>query len=91
MQDLSIIESAHAAKVLVLCLREGDMPKGMIYQKIPKNKTVLQSRIKELVDAGLLNEEEKFDPFRKIISLTPKGRKVAEHLAAIEGILREEP
>lgn len=89
MQDLSVIEGAHATKVLVLCLREGEIPKGIIYQKLQKNTTVLQSRIKELVDAGLLNEEERPDPFRKMISLTPTGRRVAEKLAEIEEILAE--
>lgn len=89
MQDLSVIESARVAKVLVLCLREGEMPKGIIYQKLQKNTTVLQSRIKELVDAGLLREEERSDPYRKMISLTEKGLAVAEKLKEIEDILSE--
>lgn len=91
MENLSIIEESHAAKVLVLCLQEGEIAKGIVYQKLQKNTTVLQSRIKQLVDAGLLSEElQKRDGTQaRILTLTPRGRRVAEHLKAIDGILSE--
>jgi DNA-binding MarR family transcriptional regulator len=45
-------------------------------------------RVAELLEAGLITEvQEDAKPFRKFIELTPEGRKVAEHLTAIEKIL----
>lgn len=92
MQDLSVIEEAHAAKVLVTCLKEGDIAKSVLYGILQKNNQVIQARIESLVSARLLTEtEQKIDgAWKKIISLTPKGQQVAEHLRAIEEILSEE-
>ena len=91
MQDLSIIEEAHAAKVLVTCLRQGDIAKSVLYGILQKNNQVIQARIEKLVSARLLTEtEQKVDgAWKKMISLTPKGRRVADHLQAIEEILAE--
>lgn len=90
MQDIEKIEQAHAVKVLLRVLKEETIPKSMLYQKIGKNTDVLSKRIEELKAIGLLNEEEvRTDALRKMISLTEKGRRVAEHLQAIEDILGE--
>lgn len=90
MQDVERIEQAHAVKVLLRVLKDEPIPKSMLYQKIGKNTDVLSKRIEELKAIGLLNEEEvRTDALRKMISLTPKGRRVAEKLSEIEDILAE--
>lgn len=90
MQDLSFLERAHATRLLRVCLREGPMPKSILYQIMQGTPNVMQARIRELVDAGMLSEVmEDHTPYRKIISLTPKGRRVAEKLAEIDNILAE--
>lgn len=47
-------------------------------------------RVNDLEKAGLVvSVREDKKPFRKYISLTPRGLKVAKHLRAIEEILSE--
>ena len=85
-----VLEGRLAVKIL-LVLREEKEPiiKGNLLPKVTKGTGTAMSRIKELHEAGLIIEEqEQQRPFRKFIDLTPKGRQVAEHLAAIEGILQ---
>lgn len=47
-------------------------------------------RKEELVELGLLVEKKEEDfPFRILCELTPKGRRIAEHLRAIQQILEK--
>lgn len=85
------LEATHAIKILIILYFEGKMIKGVLASYVAKGTVSVQSRVDELVKLGLITEErEDTRPFRKFVELTPKGRAVAEHLAAIEGILRDE-
>jgi DNA-binding HxlR family transcriptional regulator len=87
-----VLEGRLAVKIL-LVLKDEKEPiiKGNLLPKVTKGTGTAMARIKELQEAGLIIEEqEQQRPFRKFVQLTPKGRAVAEHLAAIEGILRED-
>ena len=87
-----ILEGRLAVRILLVLLEQREpIMKGNLLPKVTRGTGTAMSRIKELQDAGLLTEEqEQQRPFRKFIELTPKGRAVAEHLAAIEGILGEQ-
>lgn len=88
----SLLEVTHAVTVLLVLMDEGPMIKSVLSQKITTNNQSIQKRIKELVDNGLISETvEDEHPYRHRIELTPRGHAVAEHLAAIEEILRESP
>ena len=66
------------------------MIKGNLTSYLSTGSKAVADRVAELLAAGLVTEEqEQQRPFRKFVSLTPKGRAVAEKLADIEGILRE--
>ena len=87
-----VLEGRLAVKILLVLLEETEpIMKGNLLPKVTKGTGTAMARIKELQDAGLvIEEQEQQRPFRKFVELTPKGRAVAEHLAAIEGILRDE-
>ena len=85
-----VLEDRHAVSIL-LTLLDAREPyiKGVLTSVLSTGSRTVPDRIKDLEDAGLITEEqEQQRPFRKFIDLTPKGRQVAEHLAAIEGILQ---
>ena len=85
--DLEVLEQKHAMKVLVYLL-ENDMYKGELTSKITVGSASVQSRVAELVEKDLVREEmQKVKPFRKILSLTDKGRRVAELVKEIENLL----
>lgn len=85
--SLEILEQKHAMKILVHLL-DGDMYKGELTSKITVGSSSILSRVEDLVDNGLITEEvQKTRPFRKTLSLTEKGRSVAELIREIEGLL----
>ena len=66
------------------------MFRSTLYTRVAKGTNTARYRVDELLEAGLLTEEvSQFPPLSKRIGLTEKGRRVAEHVAAIEEILRE--
>lgn len=68
------------------------MAKGVLYQKMQKNNEVLRKKVEDLIHAKLMIEErvkDDKDDWVKMLSLTPKGRRVAEKLRDIEQILSE--
>lgn len=79
-----------AMRILLVLLREGDMFRSILYNRVAKGVNTARFRVDELLEAGLLTEEvSQFPPLSKRIGLTEKGRKVAEHVAEIEQILEE--
>lgn len=87
LQRLEILEQKHALKVLVL-LREKDMFKGELASKIIIGTASIQARVQDLVELGLISEEpQPVKPFKKILSLTEKGREIADLVAQIESKL----
>jgi DNA-binding MarR family transcriptional regulator len=89
MYKSEILEERLAIGVLLTLYREGKpMQKGVLVSKLAKAATTVNYRVSELLGAGLITEvQEETRPFRKFVELTPRGKKVAKHLAAIEDIL----
>ena len=64
--------------------------KGELASQITIGTASVQSRVENLKQLGLLNEEEmKVKPFKKLISLTEKGSLVANHIKTIEEYLEQ--
>lgn len=87
---MSKLESTMAMRILLVLLREGDMFRSILYNRVAKGVNTARFRVDELLEAGLLTEEvSQFPPLSKRIGLTDKGRRVAEHVAEMERILEE--
>lgn len=87
LEKLEILEQKHALKVLII-LREKEMFKGELASKITIGTASIQARVQDLVELGLIQEEpQSVKPFKKILSLTPKGREVADLVALIDSKL----
>jgi DNA-binding MarR family transcriptional regulator len=89
MYKSEILEERLAIGVLLtLYNEERPMQKGILVSKLAKAAATVNYRVAEFLEAGLITEvQEDARPFRKFIGLTPRGKKVAKHLAAIEDIL----
>ncbi|QLH74971.1 MAG: hypothetical protein HPY73_05650 [Methanomassiliicoccales archaeon] len=74
---------------ILYCLHQnGRMVKSVLYSRLEKSNKTIQPRVDEMVATGLISETiEERPPKRKWVELTEKGRKVAEKLEEIEGIL----
>ncbi len=76
-------------KVLILLLNKSPIGKSGVYTELEKSNKTVQPRIDKMVDSGLISAKSIAKPFGMIkLSLTPKGRQVAEKLAEIEKILK---
>ncbi|MDH7509376.1 MAG: hypothetical protein QHH00_08330 [Methanomassiliicoccales archaeon] len=88
---LEILENTYALRILVVLKRKGPLFRSILYNLISKSTGAPRIRVDELIEAGLLEEKiSTVPPFTKTVSLTEKGKKVAEKVAEIEEILREE-
>jgi DNA-binding MarR family transcriptional regulator len=89
MYNSQVLEERLAVGVLLTLYRENKpMQKGILVSKLAKAAATVNYRVAELLVAGLITEvQEEARPFRKFIELTPRGKQVAKHLAAIEEIL----
>ncbi|MEN3037109.1 MAG: MarR family transcriptional regulator [Candidatus Methanosuratincola petrocarbonis] len=87
MDNESIISQAQ--KILMVLLKHGEMTLSDISFKGNFNRQTVTNNVRILLQNQLVTEkrEEGFPP-RRLISLTEKGRKVAEKLEEIEKILR---
>lgn len=89
MAGLDLLEQTSACRVLVYLLKSKSSTVSDILNKGNFSQTSLYNALRKLKDAGLIQEElEQEFPRRRLISLTEKGRKVAEKLEEIEGILK---
>lgn len=84
---MGLLEDAHAMKILYALAKEGATAKTVLYSSISTSNRTLADRIRDLTDAELIEEiaTEKY-PYRAL-QLTEKGKKVAEHVEAIERLL----
>ena len=89
------LEGAHAMDLLLVLYEQTNKGKGPPMQKmilnhfITRSSGAIKDRIDELEGLGLITEELPSKPtLPHQISLTPRGREVAEHLAAIKDILQ---
>jgi DNA-binding MarR family transcriptional regulator len=74
-----------ASRILIVLLRNGELLMSDIIVKAKLSRQAVFNNVRDLLEAGLVTEkrEEGFPP-RRLISLTEKGRKVAEKLEEIE-------
>jgi len=78
-------------KVLLVLAREDNLPVSIIVDRTKSSPNAIYNALRRLIQTDLIKEErEKGFPYRRLISLTEKGRKVAELLVEIEKILSEE-
>ncbi len=82
------LEQTAAIRLLLLLAKHGKMSMLDIRYHLDASNTAIYNAIKKLSKAGLVNDEyEEHFPRRRLISLTEKGRRVAELLAQIEAVL----
>jgi len=82
---LETLEQTAACRILVYLYKEGDFAVSEIIRKVGSSQQAIYNALRKLRDAGLIQEElEETFPRRRLISLTEKGRKVAEKLEEIE-------
>ncbi|MBQ3685204.1 MAG: winged helix-turn-helix transcriptional regulator [Candidatus Methanomethylophilaceae archaeon] len=88
--ESSVLENKYAISIL-LQLKDVDyLVKGDLARNLAKGSSTVQARISELVAAGLVTEKrESTKPFKIFVSLTPRGKTVANMLFAIEEFLRD--
>jgi len=88
-QSLKVLEQTCAPRILVLLFRKKEpLTISALRRMINSSQDALYNALKLLYDNGLIAEEREEDfPRRRLISLTDRGRKVAELLVEIERIL----
>jgi DNA-binding HxlR family transcriptional regulator len=87
MLNVSTLEQAHALKILIILAAEGPMSRSVLYGRVISSNRTMMDRVNELMALGLVEDvliDER--PYRAL-QLTERGRKVAEHVAAIERVL----
>jgi len=86
--SLSKLEQTAALRILVLLKKREKASRTQLRQQIDASIDAIYNAIAKLKDLGLINESgrEKF-PFTVEVSLTEKGRKVAELVANLEKVL----
>lgn len=84
---METLEQTSACRILVLLTKEA-YPVSEIIRQVGSSQQAIYNALRKLKDAGLIQEELETDfPRRRLISLTEKGRKVAEKLEEIEKML----
>jgi len=90
MLNVSTLEQVHALKILIILAAEGPMSRSVLYGQVISSNRTMKDRVNELMALGLVEDvliDER--PYR-VLQLTARGREVAEHVAAIEGLLQVE-
>lgn len=86
MQRKIIVDEAGV--LLITLLKHDRLSLNELREKSELSNQTVYNNAKRLVEMGLIQEElEKEFPRRRLISLTEKGRKVAEKLEEIERVL----
>jgi DNA-binding PadR family transcriptional regulator len=81
-------EQAGAFELLVILLEKESLGKAEIVALLKRSSTTAYSALKLLKKANLITEvEAKSFPYRKDVTLTEKGRKVAELVREIQALL----
>lgn len=89
VNDLEYLEQKHSLKILKILYENGELCKGELSSMITVGTASVQSRIKDLVEAGLVDEVvDTVKPYKKHISLTEKGSEVAELVTRINDRLQ---
>ncbi|MEM3580933.1 MAG: winged helix DNA-binding protein [Candidatus Bathyarchaeia archaeon] len=82
------LEQTGSIRILLFLSKKGATTLTEIKDNVNCSLSAIYNALRKLKDAGLIQEElEKEFPRRRLVSLTDKGRKVAEKLEEIERIL----
>ena len=77
--ELDVLEKKHALKVLMVLRDKKMLNKTELVEEIASGAGSVQARVDDLEAAGLISvEEEAVRPFRKMVSLTEKGKDIAD-------------
>ena len=86
--SLRALERVAALRLLVLLYHKGKMSIQQLRNELDASGLAIYNSIEALKKINLIYDEyEEHFPRRRLVSLTPLGRKVAEKLAEIEAIL----
>ena len=88
--SIRALEQTAAIRMLLFLARQKKASIMELARNLDASNVAIYNAIKKLSEAGLVNDEyEDHFPRRRLISLTEKGRRVAELLAQIEAVLEE--
>lgn len=83
-------EKTHAMAIL-LVLWDGPCCVSELTDMVSNSSGSVNVRLDEMIEMGLVViDRMNFKPFRKMVSLTPKGRKVANGLRMVESSMKED-
>ena len=87
---IATIEERYIDRILIAVRTLEPVQKLTLYRSVSTSNKTVADRVNDLIKADLLHESATTTvPFTKVITLTEKGKKVAEHLVEIERILGE--
>ncbi|TFH12629.1 hypothetical protein E4H04_13130 [Candidatus Bathyarchaeota archaeon] len=89
MKTLSKLEKSTALQILDYLYENEESMRYQIEDKISGSSSTLGSSLVVLGEMGLLNERRE-PPYKRYISLSPSGKKVAYHINEINKILTED-
>lgn len=84
---IDTLESAHALKVLIALKREGPTARSLLYSMISSSNRTVFDRVEMLIEKGLVEDGPIDKPPYRALSLTQKGKEIADHAEKIEQIL----
>jgi len=88
--SLRALERVAALRLLVLLYHKGKMSIQQLRNELDASGLAIYNSIEALKKINLIYDEyEEHFPRRRLVSLTPLGRKIAEHLIEIEKLLTE--
>ena len=88
MNSLSDLEKTGALQILNYIYQETEVLRYQIEDNVEASSSTVGSSLRRLGQMGLLEERREI-PQKRFISLSEKGKKIAEHVHEMDRILRE--
>jgi len=89
--EVGMLEETYSLKVLLALKREGNISRAVLYDMISRSNRTVMLRVNKLIAAGLVQEyAQQTAPFSRYLTLTEKGKKVAECVECLEKALGDE-
>ena len=87
--EIDVLEKVAALQILIILYTvEEEIYASDLVSSVNAGHATAYSAIRKLIENNFIQEEWKSNPRRRILSLTGKGRAVAEKLAEAEQILK---